>query len=93
MSSKKEQRDKIENNVKSWLEILVPPTLHIFDVSIVEFLINARIFYAVSHDFGSVLFVLSLSMIFNRIIQKKSKPDSGKLHSVNSILMVSFVEI
>lgn len=56
---------KFKSNFNSYLEIFVPVILHFFDISIVEVLIRARLYYPVSHDFASVCFVMSMALLFN----------------------------
>jgi hypothetical protein len=59
-------------------ELLFPAILHIFDLSTVELLINGRAKYKISSDFSSILFYMSMSMIFS-YVRKKRKIDVIKM--------------
>lgn len=48
------------------MEILMPPLVHFLNLSVVEILIHGRIFYGCLSNFASVLFILSLAMIFQK---------------------------
>lgn len=66
-----------KSNLKTYLEIVLPVILHLFDLSIVEVLIHARFIYPVSHDFASVCFVLSLALVFSHY-HKKMDPKQNE---------------
>jgi hypothetical protein len=59
-------------------ELLVPIFMHHFDLSLVELLINGRLMYNVKSDFASILFYLSMSMIF-QAVRRKSNIDVIKM--------------
>lgn len=61
---------KFKSNFNSYLEIFAPLILHFFDMSIVEVLIRAKLYYSVSHDFASICFVLSMALLFNHYHKK-----------------------
>lgn len=86
----KPRTDLLKSSFKMYLEILLPVILHLFDVSIVEICIRLKIFYSVSHDFASVCFVLTVSLIFNQYHKKvDSKQKEFSLFQIG--VVVSFL--
>ena len=53
-------------------ELLVPALMHYFDLSMVEVVINGRFIYDIKSDFSSILFYISMSMIFQAARKKKN---------------------
>lgn len=59
------------------MEVILPPLIHWLNISIVEILIHGRFFYDVLSDPSSVLFVMSLAMIY-QAFRKKTFPEVTK---------------
>jgi len=68
------------------LEVTFPVMMHFFNLSIIEIMINARIFYHVESSFDSILFMMSISMIFQTIRKARIGNISG-----NPLHMIGFV--
>lgn len=73
--------------ILAFMEILVPFILHYFDISLVEMIINGKFFYNVKSDFSSLLFFLSMSMIF-QVYRKKKNQEIVKMMPLKLIAMV-----
>jgi hypothetical protein len=62
------------------MEVMMPPLIHWLNLSIVEILIHGKIFYDVLSDAPSLIFMMSVAMIF-QAIRKKIFPEATKIPS------------
>lgn len=69
-------------------ELLVPTVMHYFDLSLVEMLINGRFIYAVKSDFSTVLFYVSMSMIFQALRRKNFDVINFQLKLIGMVIFI-----
>lgn len=62
----------------STLEVIFPSIIHMLNLSLVEVVIHGKIFYVVKSDFASMMFMLSIAMIF-QAFRKKIMPEATKI--------------
>lgn len=69
-----------------FLEVTFPVMMHFFNMSIIEVMINARIFYHIESSFDSILFIMSISMVFQTIRKQRSGNFNEKpLHMIGFV--------
>lgn len=81
--------DNLKEKIFVVMEVIMPPLIHMLNLSIVEIVIHGQIFYQVMSDFSSVLFMMSLAMIF-QACRKKILPEIEKIPT-KMILVVSWL--
>lgn len=84
------QNNTALTRIMNMVEVLFPMLMHFFDLSIVEMITNGRLLYSVESDFNSILFIFSISMIFQYIRKKKNDDLSRKPLQMSLIVSLKF---
>ncbi|KAL7034825.1 hypothetical protein ACKWTF_008118 [Chironomus riparius] len=74
------------------LEVAFPVVMHFFNMSLIEMLINGRISYQIESSFDSILFFMSVSMIFQTVRKARIGDISEKtIHMIGLTLLNTFI--
>ena len=82
-------KEILQQKLMTTLEVLMPPLVHMLNLSLVEIVIHGRILYDVMSDTASIIFMMSLAMIF-QAFRKKIAPEVKSFPTKMALVVSEF---